>query len=252
MKILTIDIETSPHLGHFWGLWKQNIGLNQLLEATEMLSFAAKWYGSKRPIFKSQYHHGRETMVEEAWKLLNEADGVVGWNSQRFDVRHIQREFIEQGLGPTSPFKNVDLMKACQKNFHFPSYKLEYVASKLLGESKTDTGGFQLWLDCLDGKRKAWSKMKEYNINDVLLTERLYTKLLPWLPVHPNANIWSAGETKVCGKCGSDHIVKDGIYTTSVNAFQQYRCMECGAWGRGREALTRKKNGNRAALTRAV
>ncbi len=249
MRILTIDIETSPNLADVWGLWQQNVGLSQLRESTRMLCFAAKWYGQKKTIYKSEYHHGTEDMIATAWDLLNKADGVVGWNSQRFDVRHLNREFVENGMGPTSPFKNVDLMKTCKANFMFPSYKLDYVAGRLLGEHKEETGGHQLWTDCLAGKRKAWTTMKRYNIGDTELTERMYVRLLPWITMHPNANIWSEGEEKVCGKCGSDHIVKDGYYNTNVNRYQQYRCQSCGAWGRGRESLTKKKTGNRARLT---
>ncbi len=53
MKILTIDIETSPNLAHVWGLWNQNVGLPQLLEPTQMISFAAKWYETKSVQFYS-------------------------------------------------------------------------------------------------------------------------------------------------------------------------------------------------------
>jgi len=243
MNILTIDIETSPNLADVWGLWQQNVSLKQLRETTEMLSFAAKWMGKKRVIFKSQYHHGRELMVQEAWKLLSEADVVMGWNSDKFDIRHINREFMEHGLGPARPFKKLDLMKVCRRAFALPSYKLDYVAGVLLGEHKLSTGGHELWQQCMRGERKAWAKMKEYNVRDTEITERLYEPLAPWAGnLHPNRNLWATEDAKVCHVCGSDHIVKDGFYYTTVSKYQQYRCQGCGAWGRGKETLARVDN----------
>lgn len=53
MKILLLDIETSPNVAHVWGLWQQNVGTNQLLEASEVMCWAAKWYGEKDVAFMS-------------------------------------------------------------------------------------------------------------------------------------------------------------------------------------------------------
>lgn len=67
MKILLIDIETSPILAHVWKLWgEQHIGLSQMIESTEMLSFAAKFLGDKRTQFYSTFHDTREGMVQAA------------------------------------------------------------------------------------------------------------------------------------------------------------------------------------------
>ena len=239
MKLLTIDIETSPNLADVWGLWQQNVGLAQLKEAQRMLCFAAKWWGKKRTNFRSEYLDGTEYMVESAWQLLNEADAVIGYNSQGYDVKHLNREFIQLGLGPPSPFKNIDLFRVVKANFKFPSYKLDYVAGVLLGEKKLDTGGHELWTQVMKDNRKAWKTMQSYNIRDVDLTERLYERLLPWIRNHPNHNLWSPTDEKVCANCGSSHIVKDGFYYTNVGKYQQYRCQGCGAWGRGRESLRR-------------
>jgi len=47
MKILMLDIETTPMQVYTWGLWDQNIGINQIIKPTEMLCFGAKWQGKK-------------------------------------------------------------------------------------------------------------------------------------------------------------------------------------------------------------
>ena len=43
MKILFCDIETSPNVAYVWGLFKQNIGLSQLLEPTRVICAAYSW-----------------------------------------------------------------------------------------------------------------------------------------------------------------------------------------------------------------
>ena len=43
MRILYLDIETAPNEGKFWGLFKQNIGTNQITKPGYTLCFAAKW-----------------------------------------------------------------------------------------------------------------------------------------------------------------------------------------------------------------
>lgn len=180
MKILYLDIETTPIKAWVWGLWDQNVAINQIIEPTEMLCFGARWHGKKNVIFKSVHHDGKKTMLEELHKLMDEADVLVGWNSAAFDHKHINREFLENGLQPPSPVKDLDLMSIVKANFQFPSNKLDYVAQALGVGAKVKHSGFQLWIDCMDGKDKAWKEMKRYQLQDVNLLVDLYDILLPW------------------------------------------------------------------------
>lgn len=182
MKILLLDIETTPMKVYTWGLWDQNIGINQIIEHTEMMCFGAKWLGKKQVTFKSVHHHGKKEMLETLHAMMNEADILVGWNSAAFDHKHIRREFLEAGLTPPAETKDLDLMSIVKSNFLFPSNKLDYVAQKLGVGAKVKHSGFELWIDCMDGKDKAWREMKKYQIQDVELLDKLYKKLLPWLP----------------------------------------------------------------------
>jgi DNA polymerase III epsilon subunit-like protein len=111
---------------------------------------------------------------------MDEADVLVGWNSAAFDHKHINREFLENGIQPPSPVKDLDLMSVVKANFQFPSNKLDYVAQKLGVGAKVKHSGFKLWLDCMAGNEKAWVEMKKYQIQDVNLLIDLYDLLLPW------------------------------------------------------------------------
>jgi uncharacterized protein YprB with RNaseH-like and TPR domain len=182
VKILLLDIETTPLQVYTWGLWDQNIGINQIIKSTEMMCFGAKWLGQKSVTFKSVHHDGKKAMLEELHKLMDEADVLVGWNSASFDHKHINREFLENGMVPPSPVKDLDLMTVVKANFQFPSNKLDYVAQKLGVGSKVKHSGFELWIKCMDGDDKAWREMKKYQIQDVQLLDSLYDILLPWFP----------------------------------------------------------------------
>ncbi|MEU0158994.1 ribonuclease H-like domain-containing protein [Streptomyces sp. NPDC006261] len=238
MKLLTLDIETSPNLAHVWGLWQQNVGLSQLLESGEVISFAAKWYGDDLVSFYSSFHNPKELMVEVAHDLLDKADAVIHFNGARFDIPHLNREFIEAGLTPPSPYAQIDLLKVVKKNFRFPSNKLDYVTKALGLDHKIHNSGHTLWVKCMAGDFQAWEEMKAYNMQDVVITEQLYGKLLPWITGHPSVGLYDGTEEDACTNCGGSNLQKRGFAATSVSKFQQYRCNDCGKWVRGNKRLS--------------
>lgn len=236
MKILFLDLETTPMTAHTWGLWKQNIPIGQILESTEVMCFGARWAGTKKVIFKSVHHDGKEAMLKEAHALLDEADVVVGWNSKSFDSKHLMREFLEAGMLPPSPYKDMDLMLAVKSKFRFPSNKLDYVAQKLGVGAKVKHSGFDLWIRCMAGETKAWNEMKKYQIQDVNLLIDLYEKLKPWIPNHPSVALHDGIEDG-CVACGSQNLQRRGSARTIAGVYQRFQCQDCGKWLRGTERI---------------
>lgn len=232
LKILTLDIETSPHVADVWSLWNNNVSLNQLRETGRVICFAAKWYGRKGVEYRSDHHDGHEAMVARAWEMIDEADIVVGWNSQNFDIKHLEREFIKAGLGPPSPHKNLDLLKTVRQRFRFASNKLDHVAQELGVGKKLSHTGHDLWVRCMAGDPKAWALMKRYNIQDVVLTENVYDVLRPWIPTHPHVAPSVGGEL-ACNRCGSDDLAPRGFYVAYSRRYRRYRCNSCGGWMKG-------------------
>jgi uncharacterized protein len=237
MKILAIDIETCPSLAYIWSLWDDHTPLARLIESGEMISFAAKWIGEPDDTmeFRSVHHDGHKKMVKRIWKLMDEADVVLHFNGKRFDVPHIQREFLELGLTPPSPFKQIDLLDTCKSQFKFVSNKLEYVAKKLGLKHKISHEGFSLWVKCMAGDNEAWESMREYNIGDVVILEELYEKLRPWIKTHPSFAAHT-GE-HVCPKCGSKDITRYGVVFLSTGRYQGYKCKSCGGRSRATKRL---------------
>jgi len=236
MRILFFDLETTPNLVWVWGLFNQNISLAQIVKPTEVMCFGARWSDSKKVIFKSIHHDGKEAMLKELHRLMDEADYICGWNSKAFDHKHINREFIENGLEPPSPTKDLDLMATNKKHFRFPSNKLDYVSKALGVGEKVKHSGFPLWTECMAGNKKAWAEMKKYQIQDVNLLVDLYEKFKPWMDnQHPNAALYN-GKPESCIVCGSEHLTVRGRSYTSTGSYPRYQCQSCKKWQRSKSS----------------
>ncbi len=229
-RILIIDIETRPNQVFTWGLWDQNIAISQIVEPGGTFCFAAKWYGERKVHYYSDHHDGHDEMVRAAWELLDEADIVVGWNQRAFDVKHLNREFINARLGPPTAHKDIDLLLVARRRFKFPSNKLDYVSRELGIGFKVQHSGFQLWRDCMAGDDKAWAMMRRYNIHDVRLTEELYDRLRPWIPNHPNLNQYRWQTVSGCHACGGDDLEEAGFKYTQTRTYKRFRCRTCLAY----------------------
>ena len=240
-RILIADLETSPNVADVWGLWNQNVGLNQLRESTRVICFAAKWRGERKIEFWSDHHDGHDVMIRRAHELFDEADAVVTYNGTKFDVPHMKREFLLAGLNPPSPTLNIDLLRVVKSQFRFPSNKLQYVTTQLGMAGKVQHSGHDLWVRCMAGDEKAWAEMRRYNRVDVVQTEELYERLRGWIPqaLHPHPGLYGAegASGDVCGRCGSDQLQRRGYATTSVSRFQRFQCQACGGWSRGKSRV---------------
>jgi len=230
-KILIIDIETSPNLAYTWGLFKANIGINQIEESGEVICFAAKWLGDRKTLFYSTHHDGKEDMLTAAWNLLDEADIVIGYNHVQFDMKHLRREFLESGFTPPSRWKDIDLLQVVRREFRFTSNKLDYVSQQLGLGKKVSHVGFDLWLACIRGDDKAWNTMKRYNRQDVILTEELYNTLLPWITGHPHRGLFT-GVEDCCPNCGGTDLTDTGQIVATTRAYPTFVCEACGYRGK--------------------
>lgn len=239
MKILLLDIETSPNLAYVWGIWEQNISLNQMVTSSSTLCWAAKWHGDKKVQFDSTYKSGMKKMLKGVHALLDEADVVVHYNGKKFDIPTLNKEFLLNDMSPPAPYKQIDMLQVSRGGFRFQSNKLDYVAKQLGIGQKTSHEGFQLWVDCMANKRDAWKRMEEYNKNDVVLLEDVYNRMLPWIKNHPNKNLYDS--TEACHRCGSEDLQRRGVARTIGVTYQRYQCNDCGGWQKGDKAVSHVK-----------
>lgn len=236
-RIITLDIETVPLTAHIWGMWDQNVGVNQLQEEWSILSVAWKELGQPGVSFMGTQGKPRndKALCEWLWDVLDDADIVVAQNGIDFDLKKINARMLMHGMGPYSPVRVIDTKRVAQRFFGFTSNRLEWLGEKVAGVPKSSHKkfpGFELWAECLKGNKEAWRELEKYNKQDVLSTEKLYLKLRPWIEGHPNVATYTNGEADQCPKCGSTALEKRGFATTQYGRFQRYRCTQCGGWSR--------------------
>ena len=237
MKLLFLDIETAPAVAYVWSLFKQNIGIDQIISPTRLLCFSAKWHDSEEMMFhKSAKEDGRDfdRMVRAAHALLSEADAVCHYNGSSFDVPRLNQEFLRVGLKPPPPVAQIDLYRTVASKFSLTSNKLAFVGPYLKIGEKVKHEGWGLWTACLAGDKDAWERMEAYNKQDVLLLEQLYEKILPWIDGHPNAALFVDNDKPICPTCGSERIHRRGSRYGITLSYARFVCLDCGRWSRAR------------------
>lgn len=234
MKILLLDIETSPNTAFVWGIFNENIPLSRLIETSDILCWSGKWLGEETGFFSSIQRHSKKKMLKGIHGLLSQADVVVTYNGNRFDLPILNREFLQAGMAPPAPYKSVDVYQTVKRKFRFVSNKLDHICAELGLGKKKDTE-FQLWVDCMNKDPVAWARMEAYNIHDVTLLEKVYLKVLPWMATHPNQSVYE--ETSCCPNCGGDKYQARGYAITRAYKYRRFQCNSCGAWFRGRDNL---------------
>jgi hypothetical protein len=247
-KILIFDIETAPILGYVWGLWDNNLALNQVYQDWSILSWSAKWLDDKpeNVMYQDQRNarviENDKKLLKDIWRLLDEADIVITQNGKKFDVKKLNARFIMNEMQPPSSFRHIDTIQIARKHFAFTSNKLEYMTDKLCTKYKKQKhnkfSGFELWIQCLKGNKEAWQEMEIYNKYDVLSLEELYKKLQVW-DHSINFDVYNNNEFPSC-KCGSDSFRKRGFFYTNLGKYQRFKCKKCGTETRSRKNLLSK------------
>lgn len=233
-KVLVLDIETSPIESLHWGLFDQNIALNQIKKDWHIMSWAAKWLDNKKIFYADQRNSkdisNDKKTLQGIWKLLDEADVVITQNGNSFDLKKLNARFIMNKMPPPSSFKKIDTKVIAGKHFGFTSKKLEYMAEKINRKYKKSShkkfSGMSLWIECLKGNKVAWDEMKKYNVIDVLTTEELYYSLIPWDSTI-DFSIFNPNKEMVCS-CGSTEFYENGHAYYASGVYKRYRCKKCG------------------------
>lgn len=240
--ILLYDIETAPGLAWVWGAYEQNaIAFEQ---DWYMLSFAYKWANTQDIGFVSIFQDPEfypdtindRYVAERLRMLFDKADAIVAHNGDKFDRKKSNQRFLKWGFTPPSPYQNIDTKKIATTNFsHFSNALKELGRVHELGDKEHHTG-FELWRECMRGNPDFWKVMEKYNRQDVVLLEKVYNIMLPWMngpgkQTKVNQGFWHGGKM-VCPTCGHDHLTQNGYHRTSVSSFPAYRCDRCGAYSR--------------------
>jgi len=225
-KILHLDVETRPALAYVWRGYKENIGPEQVKEPDGIICWAAKWDGQKGMKFSATWED--KDFLKKLRQMLIQADAVVTYNGDKFDLPKIRGMLLRHGLGPLPRLTSIDLYKTTRR-LGFFSARLAYICWMLSLGAKIKHHGFRLWVEVLEGKAAAQRLMKRYNKKDVTLLEELYHKIRAHIPNHPRLRPGAE-----CRKCGSKHVTKRGYYYTKTTKVERLECQSCGDWDTGK------------------
>lgn len=226
-RVLTIDIERVPGLARLFDPKTHFVPWSKWEEDPRTICFAARWYGSKEPIFEAEWIDA-DAMVQRSWELYDEADAVVTFNGKRFDNKHLKAMWFEAGLPVPRPWKDIDLLPVARQ-FGYISSSLDYVTRRLGRPGKVLHYDMDMAFAAVNGDEKAQKKLRKYNIGDIELTEWLYDRFRGWIPNHPVLGA-PQDDAKLCTQCGSDKLVLQPTrYRAVVIDYALFKCDKCGA-----------------------
>lgn len=225
-NILIFDIETTPatvqHEVYDLKMRNPYIHHGNVVKPGAMLCWSAQWFHEPNRVMYRDIRH--PDMLTDLWRLLDHASYVVGYNSDRFDLRKVRGYFAREGLPPIRPPKSIDLIKT-SRTLGFESASLDYSCRMFGVRRKIDNGGASLWRRCVeDDDPKAWRDMRTYNVGDVRATTELFMAMLPIMrmPV-----VGYPDDQLRCPRCGSTDVHDDGAFQAQVIRYRAYRCHGC-------------------------
>lgn len=245
-RVLFWDIETSFNVVAAFSLYNDYaINHRNILQERHLISVSWKWQGDKEVhsvsiadnarLFAEDPHNDYHVLLKIE-ELFREADVVIHHYGDKFDLPMVNARLAFHNIAPLPPVITIDTKKLASRHFRFNSNRIDYLAQFFGFGKKIDTDP-ALWLRCLRGERKAIKEMIEYNKHDVVLLEKVYERLAPFVPARFNRNLLS--ERPVCPSCGSIKLHKHGTRKTTTREYDRYQCQSCGKWSSGTKA-TRK------------
>jgi hypothetical protein len=233
MKIILWDIETSWVKGYFWNLWPQNgIPSDNIIDDWSILCGAWKELGKDKVHAVAVKKVGDDKEVcKKLRDVLSEASLVIHHNGDKFDVKKLNARLIYHGLEPLGKVATLDTLKEVKKVASFSSNRLDYLAKFFGGSGKLHNSP-SLWIDVMNGSKKALRNMVEYNKVDVVVLENVYNKIKPYVKNHPHVGVFK-GEDKncTCRNCGSKDVKKNGLrYSAAGVKRQEIKCKSCHAY----------------------
>ena len=226
-KILYIDLETSFNIGTFWRPGSRiSLSHSNILEERQIILASYAWNDKKPKTVKwkkdpkssNRYlKYCDKSVVESLVAEMDKADLIVGQNGDRFDIPWLRGRAMKHGVPMDHSYQSFDTLKKSRHYMNLNSNRLDYLGEFYLSGGKVETGGFQLWLDCMFGCPKAMQKMQTYCEGDIDLLREYYKHLIKYVP--SNNHVGAAlgfSKDATCPTCGTHDIKMRKQYTTKV------------------------------------
>lgn len=241
LAVLVFDIETAPMLTHLWHPKQKWVGAEQAISEPFMLTWAAKWYGKDRVMSKrltgaEAKEQDDKRIVLELAKLIRQADQIIAHNGDRFDIPRVNARVAEHGAEPLGPVQSIDTLKMVRQSFAWPYNDLNSLGRRLVGETKRPHGGFEMWRSAFQGDDRALREMEKYNRQDVVLLEKVFDAIRPYVRSLPALYEAAYLGQDACPHCGSKHMIRRGVRRTKASIYARFQCRECQRYTQARSA----------------
>lgn len=210
-------------------MFDENVSADQIIAPGSTICVGAKFAGEKKVHLFTEWGDGYQSMLDQTHALMSEADAIVTYNGDKFDLPTLNGEFALAGMGPPTPTASIDVYKSVRK-LRLGIHRLGYVGTRFGIGDKMKHEGFSLWTAVMAGDEKAQKRMERYCAQDVRLLEALYNKVLPFIRNHPHLR----GRAGACPACGSTKVQSRGWQHNRATKVQRLHCQDCGSWHQGR------------------
>lgn len=264
-KILIYDIETTLSMFQGFRLGKTVLRHNQLLKGyfsrTRIICVTYRWAHERKSkiITWGDSEKDEKKMIIEFDKLVNEADIVIGKNSDSFDNKHMNTHRMWNDLPgmPEWTKHTDDLERQMRRHFNLMSFSLDYF-SEQLGLGGKDKMEFADWeainlyrivqvqgittregaaaIEMISGKsfskikregKVALKKMFKYGLKDTDDTLAIWNYAVKHFePKYNAATALYKTHGLVCKLpgCGSANLTKNGTRIGGQTIYQHFRC----------------------------
>lgn len=231
-KRLFFDIETSPNIVTSWNVGRKiSLTPDNIIKERAIICICYKWEGEKT-IHSLQWNKGEDkAMLQKFIKVMNEADEVMGHNSDNYDVKWVRTRCVKHGIPMFPDYQQVDTLKLARGGFRFNSNRLDYIA-KFLGVGQKIKTSYSLWTDIVfKNSKAAMDEMVRYCKMDVQVLENVFKKLQPYVKHKTHVGVLLGKSSHSCPECGSIKSISNGQrITASGLKKQRLHCQDCGKY----------------------
>jgi hypothetical protein len=252
-RIILWDIETVQNLAAVFRLTQNDyIQPSNIVQERYIVTASWKELGSDKvhsvsilddPKRFKKDHHDDLYVCKTLHDVLSGADVIIAHNGDMYDIKFTEGRFLIHDLEPLPPITKIDTLKAARDRFLLNANNLDYLAQLLRVGKKVKTDA-ELWLRVLRGQQAAIKEMLAYNKKDVLLLEKVFLKLQPYIANHVNRQLFGGDG---CPRCGSTKIQSRGVHRAVTQIYNRFQCQSCFGWFR-----TTKADRSRSVKTRVL
>jgi uncharacterized protein YprB with RNaseH-like and TPR domain len=230
LKKLFFDIETSPNIGLFWKTGaKQNISPDSIIKERAIICICYKWAGEDK-VYSLVWDKNQndKKLLQDFIKIANEANEIIGHNGDNFDLPWVRTRCLFHRIPVIPDYTTLDTLKSARYRFKFNSNRLDYIA-KFLGIGQKISTEYNLWKRIvLNNDPKALESMVKYCKNDVILLEKVYNELNPYILAKTHHGVAAGNGKCSCPNCASAEVrYVQTRYTATGMAKVQLKCKKC-------------------------